>query len=60
MPAKTREDKKLQREGENTWPFLDKTHLESPALLTISLLPRITATQAVLPQFGPVKSEWGP
>jgi len=52
--------KKLHQEGENTWPFLDKTHLESPALPTTSFFPRITATQAVLPEFGPVKSEWGP
>jgi hypothetical protein len=53
-------DHKTERHCGSTWPFLDNTHLESPAFATTSFFPRMTATHAVLPEFGPLKSEWGP
>lgn len=43
-----------------TWPFLEITQRESPALATASCFSPMTATQAVHPEVGPEKSECGP
>lgn len=43
-----------------TLPFRDMIQRESPAFATTSLLLRIIATTAVLPEVGPVKSECRP
>lgn len=51
---------KLYYRLQHTWPFLEITQRESPAFATISWLFLIIATHAVLPDVGPLKSEWGP
>ena len=51
---------KHRRSKKSTWPFLDNTQRESPAFATTSCLSLMIATQAVLPEVGPWKSEWGP
>lgn len=56
-PAQSRHSTKGQG---CTLPLRDIIQRESPAFATTSLLPRITATTAVLPEVGPVKSECGP